>query len=539
MTPVGSILDDQTSPIGHIPSEVRESFPDYDARRYDDLNLPEIVDGLRGTAMQLLKRGTLAVLIARREFGGLLVAASKKITEYRNQVDLFRRVGVDYSDARRMMKIWVHWGRIEQMLRDREQSAQHRGIPYITPGYRRCLKMAGITRTSARCCGKPPAPIVPEPLPGDVERLQTIVKDLRRENRLEREISVGLRVDLYLARDELSGLAFNHGQPLPVDDHTAAIISQSNSWLTRRPPALPLPERETHTEVRIGNCLDRIDNDPDIYDALATDGPYAIGLHGHAWDNDISFRPALWQRLMRVMKPGAYGAFFTASRLYHRAAQAAEDAGFVVMPFLAWRFCEGLPKPVNVSELFDRDNVRERKIIGVRRGSGFTQANAARGLQIRTDNVFTAFERYVSEEAQIWRGYFSGVNALKPRMEPILLVQKPIATSRLIDNLRLWGTGALNVGALKDRYGFWPGTLLTHRKANKAEHQTDHPTVKPLSLMEDLCSLLCPAGGRILDPFAGTGTTGVAAKRRGFDCVLIEQDANMAAVIDERLRRMS
>lgn len=57
--------------------------------------------------------------------------------------------------------------------------------------------------------------------------------------------------------------------------------------------------------------------------------------------------------------------------------------------------------------------------------------------------------------------------------------------------------------------------------------------------MEDLCTLICPRGGRILDPFAGTGTTGVAAKRRGFDCVVIEQDAAMAAVIEERLRRMS
>jgi site-specific DNA-methyltransferase (adenine-specific) len=55
--------------------------------------------------------------------------------------------------------------------------------------------------------------------------------------------------------------------------------------------------------------------------------------------------------------------------------------------------------------------------------------------------------------------------------------------------------------------------------------------------MEDICTLVCPAGGRILDPFAGTGTTGVAAKKKNFDCVLIEQDADMCTVIEERLRR--
>ena len=35
----------------------------------------------------------------------------------------------------------------------------------------------------------------------------------------------------------------------------------------------------------------------------------------------------------------------------------------------------------------------------------------------------------------------------------------------MIDNVRLWGTGALNIGALQDRYGVWPNALFTHRKA--------------------------------------------------------------------------
>jgi DNA modification methylase len=103
--------------------------------------------------------------------------------------------------------------------------------------------------------------------------------------------------------------------------------------------------------------------------------------------------------------------------------------------------------------------------------------------------------------------------------------------------VRKWGTGALNVGALRDRYGFWPSTIFTHRKAQKADHQSDHPSVKPIPLMEDLCTLLCPSGGRILDPFAGTGSTGVAARNKSFDCVLIEQNPMMCRVIEDRIRR--
>jgi hypothetical protein len=101
----------------------------------------------------------------------------------------------------------------------------------------------------------------------------------------------------------------------------------------------------------------------------------------------------------------------------------------------------------------------------------------------------------------------------------------------------LWGTGALNIGALHDRYGSWPSTLLPHRKAQKADHQSDHPSVKPVALMEDLCTLVCPGGGRFLDPFGGTGTTAVAARNKNFDCVLIEQNAAMRPVIEDRVRR--
>lgn len=51
-----------------------------------------------------------------------------------------------------------------------------------------------------------------------------------------------------------------------------------------------------------------------------------------------------------------------------------------------------------------------------------------------------------------------------------------------------------------------------------------HPTVKPLALIEWLVQLVTPAGGLLLDPFAGTGTTGIAAMRLGVVSILIEND---------------
>ncbi len=62
-----------------------------------------------------------------------------------------------------------------------------------------------------------------------------------------------------------------------------------------------------------------------------------------------------------------------------------------------------------------------------------------------------------------------------------------------------------------------------------------HPTVKPIDLMRWLVRLVTPPGGTVLDPFAGSGTTGIAAMAEGFDCILIEREEEYLADIRERL----
>lgn len=64
-----------------------------------------------------------------------------------------------------------------------------------------------------------------------------------------------------------------------------------------------------------------------------------------------------------------------------------------------------------------------------------------------------------------------------------------------------------------------------------------HPTVKPIALMRYLVRLITqPRRNKILDPFAGSGTTGIAAQLAGLECVLIEQDPAHCAIIKERLK---
>jgi DNA modification methylase len=62
-----------------------------------------------------------------------------------------------------------------------------------------------------------------------------------------------------------------------------------------------------------------------------------------------------------------------------------------------------------------------------------------------------------------------------------------------------------------------------------------HPTVKPIALMRHLCRLVTPPGGTVLDPFMGSGTTGIAARREGFSFVGIERDEGHFAICKARI----
>ena len=65
--------------------------------------------------------------------------------------------------------------------------------------------------------------------------------------------------------------------------------------------------------------------------------------------------------------------------------------------------------------------------------------------------------------------------------------------------------------------------------------KVQHPTVKPVALMEWLVTLTTPPGGTVLDPFAGSGTTLQAARGKGFRAIGIEQDADYIQLIEARL----
>lgn len=78
--------------------------------------------------------------------------------------------------------------------------------------------------------------------------------------------------------------------------------------------------------------------------------------------------------------------------------------------------------------------------------------------------------------------------------------------------------------------------LIYCTKASKADRfGSKHPTIKPISLLRYVVRLITPPDGTVLDPFAGSGTTGQAAMDEGFDAILIEREPTYCDDIRRRL----
>lgn len=72
-------------------------------------------------------------------------------------------------------------------------------------------------------------------------------------------------------------------------------------------------------------------------------------------------------------------------------------------------------------------------------------------------------------------------------------------------------------------------------KASKTDRAgSKHPTVKPIALLQNLVRFITPTGGVVLDPFAGSGTTAEAARREGFDCILMEAEDEYVDFLQQR-----
>lgn len=180
----------------------------------------------------------------------------------------------------------------------------------------------------------------------------------------------------------------------------------------------------------------------------------------------------------RVLKPGASCFIFAGRRMAHRCICALEDAGFIFKDMLSWEKEAAAYRAQRISCVFDR--------------------------------------RKDTENSQKWTGW--KVGNLRPLFEPILWFMKPYPVgSTLTDNVLKYEVGAYNEHALKSMLLNMTNTHICSNVLKiKSDKKTDHglhPTQKPLELMEILIKLTTVEGQTVLDPFAGSGTTLLAAKK--------------------------
>ena len=100
-------------------------------------------------------------------------------------------------------------------------------------------------------------------------------------------------------------------------------------------------------------------------------------------------------------------------------------------------------------------------------------------------------------------------------------------------DLRDAGTGS--AARFFESYPFDAEPIFYQAKAGKDDRAgSKHPTVKPIALMQALVRHVTPPGGTVLDPFAGSGTTGEAALREGFNCILMEAEPEYIEFLTKR-----
>lgn len=180
---------------------------------------------------------------------------------------------------------------------------------------------------------------------------------------------------------------------------------------------------------------------------------------------------------LRILKPGATCFIFAGRRFAHRCVCALEDAGFTFKDQLAWEKCVAPQRAQHLSAIFSRRN------------------------DVENDRKW-----------QNWR-----VANLRPLFEPILWFQKPYPTGATIaDNVLKHEVGAWNERALS-KYNLQKNELAVVSNIIKVSSRDEdkglHPAQKPVRLMELLISLVTIKDQIVLDPFMGSGTTCVAAKK--------------------------
>ncbi|OGI17593.1 MAG: methyltransferase [Candidatus Moranbacteria bacterium RIFCSPHIGHO2_02_FULL_40_12b] len=270
--------------------------------------------------------------------------------------------------------------------------------------------------------------------------------------------------------------------------------------------------------------LDKLDNNWDYEKVSNQNNQYVIkslpagmkfdreqGKRFYAWYLDIS------REIFRILKPGGFFFSFSSPRLYHRMASAIDDAGFEIRDAFMWLYTQNQAKAMGVDHFIKKMNIDEKA------------------------------KEKIKEKLNGWK-----TPQIKSCFEPIAMAQKP-ADQTYLNNMLKHEVGLFNTNV---RIGdnMYPANVFTidsinelinrafllpkPTKKEKGEYN-DHKTVKPLAICEYLIKLSAfSKNAVVLDPFIGSGTTAVAAKKLGKNYIGIEANEKYVKIAEKRLKEL-
>jgi len=280
-------------------------------------------------------------------------------------------------------------------------------------------------------------------------------------------------------------------------------------------------------------------------------GAFEAGKYNRTAAGNIAFGEwsKMWAReALRVLKPGGHLLSFAAPRTYHWMAVGIECAGFEPRDQIMWIFGQGFPKSKKLNGGWGTalKPAHEPIMLARKPLDGLVTENVARlgtgGMNIEacrvpvcsgasqlgrfpanlihdgSDDVTESFPEAAGQQGDL-RGHTTSrqspngiFGGMRPALDHARREEESTSAARFFYCAKVRGS---------DRAG------------------SNHPTVKPIALMRYLCRLVTPKGGIVLDPFGGSGTTGEAAVREGFNAILIEQEAEYVQDINRRMSTLS
>ena len=229
-------------------------------------------------------------------------------------------------------------------------------------------------------------------------------------------------------------------------------------------------------------------------DFLCTDPPYGYSFMNKGWDKvlpDVD----IWKESYRVLKEGSFICVMAAPRsdVLWRLCRDLEGAGFdLSFSNIEWVYHTGFPKASDTS-----------KAIYKRGKDGSKYEGSKLGFQP------------------------------KPAREIVVVGMKPFKEKSYIDKV-------LNFEALPENIQRTYPLMQTPKPSKKEKtigtEKNIHPTVKPIKLMSYLITLFTREGDYVLDPFMGSGTTGLACKLLNREFIGIDFTEEYCKIAEERLQ---